>query len=116
MQIAFAFYVCVIQGFAPTWHFYTIRDRLVGILLGNVVITLVFHYVWPVRARRRRCGASLASALRAMARLATVGSRATTRRTVVARDRACAQAASVDLRGRAAVARMTRRSSWRRSR
>ena len=50
VQIAFAFYVCVIQGFAPTWYFYTIRDRLMGILLGNVVITLVFHYVWPVRA------------------------------------------------------------------
>ncbi len=44
--------VCVIQGFAPTWYFYTIRDRLVGILLGNAVITLVFHYVWPVRRPR----------------------------------------------------------------
>src|SRR5215468_542360 len=34
VQIAFAFFVCVIQGFAPSWHFDTIRDRLVGILLG----------------------------------------------------------------------------------
>src|SRR5262245_62603395 len=50
VQIAFAFFVCVIQGFAPSWHFDTIRDRLVGILLGNVVITLVFLYVWPVDA------------------------------------------------------------------
>ena len=50
VQIAFAFYVCVIQGFEPTWYFYTIRDRLVGILLGNTVITLVFYYVWPVQA------------------------------------------------------------------
>ncbi len=32
VQIAFAFYVCVIQGFEPAWHFYTIRDRLIGIL------------------------------------------------------------------------------------
>src|SRR5206468_4589272 len=31
VQIAFAFYVCVIQGFEPSWHFYTIRDRLIGI-------------------------------------------------------------------------------------
>ena len=52
VQIAFAFYVCVIQGFEPTWYFDTIRDRLVGILLGNTVITLVFHYVWPVRGVR----------------------------------------------------------------
>jgi multidrug resistance protein MdtO len=73
VQIAFAFYVCVIQGFAPTWHFYTIRDRLVGILLGNAVITLVFRYVWPVRASDAMWK-SLGSALRAMARLATVGS------------------------------------------
>src|SRR5207244_2857627 len=52
VQIAFAFYVCVIQGFGPSWHFDTIRDRLIGILLGNAVITLVFHYVWPVQACR----------------------------------------------------------------
>jgi multidrug resistance protein MdtO len=42
VQLAFAFYVCVIQGFEPSWHFDTIRDRLIGILLGNTVITLVF--------------------------------------------------------------------------
>jgi len=70
VQIAFAFYVCVIQGFEPAWHFYTIRDRLIGILLGNVVITLVFHYIWPVPASGAMWR-SLGSALRAMARLAT---------------------------------------------
>jgi multidrug resistance protein MdtO len=74
VQIAFAFYVCVIQGFEPTWHFYTIRDRLIGILLGNVVITLVFHYIWPVPASGGMW-TSLGSALRSMARLATVESR-----------------------------------------
>ena len=75
VQIAFAFYVCVIQGWEPTWHFDTIRDRLVGILLGNAIITLVFHYVWPVRASAAMW-TSFASALRTMARLATVGSSA----------------------------------------
>ena len=73
VQIAFAFYVCVIQGFEPTWNFYTIRDRLIGILLGNTVITLVFHYIWPMPASGAMWK-SLGSALRAMARLATVGS------------------------------------------
>jgi multidrug resistance protein MdtO len=74
VQIAFAFYVCVIQGFEPTWYFYTIRDRLIGILLGNAVITLVFHYVWPMEASDTMW-THLGSALHAMARLATVGSR-----------------------------------------
>jgi multidrug resistance protein MdtO len=71
VQIALAFFMCVIQGFAPEWHFDTIRDRLVGIMLGNVVITLVFLYVWPVDAlvALRR---NLAAALRTTARLATV--------------------------------------------
>jgi multidrug resistance protein MdtO len=71
VQIALAFFMCVIQGFAPYWRFDTIRDRLVGILLGNVVITLVFFYVWPVDALSalRR---NLAAALRTTARLATV--------------------------------------------
>src|SRR5262245_46867834 len=71
VQIALAFFVCVLQGFAPNWHFDTIRDRLVGILLCNVVITLVFLYVWPVDAliALRR---NLAAALRTTARLATV--------------------------------------------
>jgi multidrug resistance protein MdtO len=75
VQIAFAFYVCVIQGFQPTWHFDTIRDRLVGILLGNAIITLVFHYVWPIEASGGMW-TSFASALRSIAALAAITSRA----------------------------------------
>jgi len=84
VQIALAFYMCVIQGFEPTWYFYTIRDRLVGILLGNTVITLVFHYVWPVQASVAMWR-SLGSALRAMAQLAIVDNRSNDQ-TVVARE------------------------------
>ena len=71
VQIAFAFFVCVIQGFEPSWHFDTIRDRLVGILLGNAVITLVFLSVWPVDAATA-LWRYLAAAMRTTARLATV--------------------------------------------
>src|SRR5207244_12849469 len=74
VQIAFAFYVCVIQGFEPSWHFDTIRDRLIGILLGNAVITFVFFSVWPVAASDSMW-TRFASALRAMAQLATVRDR-----------------------------------------
>ena len=73
VQIAFAFFVCVIQDFGPSWYFYTIRDRMIGILLGNAVITVVFLQVWPVRAGESMW-ASLAAALRGMAQLARVGS------------------------------------------
>src|SRR5262249_58921920 len=66
-------FVCVLQGFAPEWHFDTLRDRLVGILLGNVVITLAFLYVWPVDALSP-LWRNLAAALRTTARLATVES------------------------------------------
>jgi hypothetical protein len=71
VQIAFAFYVCVIQGFEPSWHFDTIRDRLVGILLGNIVITVVFLSVWPVDATTA-LWRHLSAALRTTARAATV--------------------------------------------
>src|SRR5262249_4442352 len=84
VQIAFAFYVCVIQGFEATWYFYTIRDRMIGILLGNVVITTVFLSVWPVQAGAA-VWTSFGSALRAMADLARVGSRSEDQ-TVVARE------------------------------
>jgi multidrug resistance protein MdtO len=95
VQIAFAFYVCVIQGFAPTWYFYTIRDRLVGILLGNAVITVVFRYVWPVRASDAMWK-SLGSALRAMARLARVGSHSDDQAEVLERTRSLRAQASGD--------------------
>jgi len=50
LQIALAFYMCVLQGFAPDTDLDKIRDRLVGILLGIAVTTLVFRYLWPERA------------------------------------------------------------------
>jgi hypothetical protein len=54
LQIAFAFYMCVLQDFAPDTDLDKIRDRLVGILLGLGVTTLVFRYVWPDREGRRQ--------------------------------------------------------------
>jgi uncharacterized membrane protein YccC len=49
LQIGFAFYMCVLQSFGPDTDFVKIRDRLVGILLGITVTTLVFMHLWPVR-------------------------------------------------------------------
>jgi len=51
LQIALAFSMCLLQGFAPDTSFDKIRDRLVGILLGIAVTTLVFRYLWPEDAK-----------------------------------------------------------------
>ena len=40
-QIAFAFFLCVIQGPSPAFDLSTARDRVIGILIGNVVAYLV---------------------------------------------------------------------------
>jgi len=71
LQIAFAFFLTVFQGFAPDTEFHGIRDRVVGIVLGIVVSSIVFRFVWPERASDR-LRATLARALRSLARLAVV--------------------------------------------
>jgi multidrug resistance protein MdtO len=47
-QIAFAFYLCVVQGAAPGYDLTIARDRVIGVMLGNLVVYLVFTHVWPV--------------------------------------------------------------------
>jgi len=49
LQIAFAFFMCIFQGFAPDTDFNTIRNRIVGIVLGIIVSSVVFNYLWPER-------------------------------------------------------------------
>ena len=49
LQIALAFFMCIFQGFAPDTDFNKIRNRLVGIVLGIVVTSVVFQYLWPER-------------------------------------------------------------------
>jgi multidrug resistance protein MdtO len=45
--------MCLLQGFGPGTDFDTIRDRIVGILLGIVVMTLIFCFIWPERPEDR---------------------------------------------------------------
>jgi multidrug resistance protein MdtO len=52
-QIAFAFFLCVIQGSSPAFDMVTARDRVIGILFGNLVVYLLFANIWPVSIARR---------------------------------------------------------------
>jgi multidrug resistance protein MdtO len=52
-QIAFAFFLCAIQGSAPAFDMTVARDRVIGILFGNLVVYLVFSNIWPVTVTRR---------------------------------------------------------------
>jgi multidrug resistance protein MdtO len=68
MQIAFAFFLGILQGYAPATDLTVLRDRVAGILLGNIVITIVFSSFWPQSARSG-IRAALAEALRAIGEL-----------------------------------------------
>jgi len=65
MQIAFAFFLGILQGYAPATDLTVLRDRVAGILLGNIVITIVFSSFWPQSARSG-IRAALAEALRSI--------------------------------------------------
>jgi multidrug resistance protein MdtO len=68
MQMAFAFFLGVLQGYAPATDLSLLRDRVAGIVLGNVVIMLVFSMLWPESARTR-LHTALVEALRAVSDL-----------------------------------------------
>src|SRR6184192_2953461 len=47
LQIAFAFFYSVFQGYAPDTDLDNVRNRVVGILFGLIVTGFVFRYIWP---------------------------------------------------------------------
>jgi multidrug resistance protein MdtO len=52
-QIAFAFFLSVIQGPGPSLDMTVARDRTIGILIGNVVSYLALTRLWPVSVSAR---------------------------------------------------------------
>ncbi|KVP46200.1 FUSC family protein [Burkholderia ubonensis] len=70
-QIAFAFFLCVIQGAGPGFDLTLSRDRTIGILLGNVVVYLVFTRIWPVSIGKQ-VDAALAALVDQWRRLAQI--------------------------------------------
>jgi uncharacterized membrane protein YccC len=49
LQLAFAFFYSVFQGYAPDTDLDNVRNRVVGILFGLIATGLVFQYIWPER-------------------------------------------------------------------
>src|SRR6202035_4442250 len=68
LQIAFAFFYSVFQGYAPDTDLDNVRIRVVGILFGLIVTGLVFAYIWPEHTIDRFRDA-LRQALQQLARL-----------------------------------------------
>jgi multidrug resistance protein MdtO len=65
MQIAFAFFLGILQGYAPATDLTVLRDRVAGIVLGDIVTAIVFSTFWPQSARSA-VRAAVADALRAI--------------------------------------------------
>ena len=50
MQMAFAFFLGVLQGYSPASDLTVLRDRVVGVVIGNIWISVFFTSLWPVSA------------------------------------------------------------------
>ncbi len=73
-QLAFAFFLCVLQGAGPAFDLTIARDRVIGILFGNLVVYALFAYVWPVSVAPR-IDRAMTAALRQFAALAAATTR-----------------------------------------
>jgi multidrug resistance protein MdtO len=69
-QMAFAFFLCVIQGPSPAFDLSTARDRVIGILIGNLVVFVVFTRFWPISVGKR-IDPAIAALLRRLAMMMT---------------------------------------------
>ncbi|HEY2529167.1 MAG TPA: FUSC family protein [Xanthobacteraceae bacterium] len=73
-QIAFAFFLCVIQGPSPAFDLSVARDRVIGILIGNVVVYLLFTNLWPISVGKR-IDPAIAALLRRLGAVMTTDAR-----------------------------------------
>lgn len=50
VQVGLAFLLTILNGFGPSLDMASARDRVVGILLGNLVVYVIFTNIWPKSA------------------------------------------------------------------
>jgi multidrug resistance protein MdtO len=53
LQLAFAFFLSVVQGSSPAFDMTIARDRVIGVLFGNLVVSVIFALIWPVSVAGR---------------------------------------------------------------
>ena len=95
-QMALAFFMCVIQGAGPGFDMVVARDRVIGILLGNVVAYGVATLIWPVGIRQSiESGMDLC--MDALERMNQWDTSASARRQLAVRTQITAAAVQVDL-------------------
>ncbi|MDR3607882.1 MAG: FUSC family protein [Oligoflexia bacterium] len=66
LQIALAFFLSTLVGYEPTVNLAIGRDRIMGVLFGNLIVSIVFSTIWPESAVAQS-KVSLAQALRKLA-------------------------------------------------
>ncbi len=74
-QIGLAQFMMLTHGFGPTTDLTVLRDRLIGILLGNLMMGAMFTVVWPERGGRRKLLGGLAALAIAVFPLLLIGCR-----------------------------------------
>ncbi len=94
-QMAFAFFLCVIQGPSPAFDLSTARDRVIGILLGNVVVYLLFTNLWPISVGKR-IDPAIATLLQTLSAMMTAAT-ATARRALASQARSALAAIKTDI-------------------
>jgi multidrug resistance protein MdtO len=111
-QIAFAFFLCMLQGPTPEFDMTIARDRVIGVLIGNIVSYIVLTRVWPVSVALHIDPAIRALLQRLSVMMTTVGVSA--RHSVAAEVLASRDAIESDLQLVAYEPRATRpQPSWR---
>jgi multidrug resistance protein MdtO len=66
-QMTFAFLLCTVQGAAPGFDMKTIRDRVIGIAIGNIAVYVISTRIWPTSVAAR-VDHAFANTLRALGR------------------------------------------------
>ncbi|MGC5799076.1 FUSC family protein [Sphingomonas sp. NFX23] len=89
-QLTFAFLLCVIQGSGPAYDLTVARDRVIGILIGDAAIYLMFVSVWP-RSVARNIDAAIADMFAGLARIARLPDHPSRRDALAAAHSAVAQ-------------------------